>query len=132
MIRARVIIAEDHETTQDAIWRLLSGEYDVIEVVSDGRAAIDAVVTNRPDIAILDISMPVMNGITAARALRARYPELKIVLLSAYADQAYIDEAFRIGVHGYVLKDAMSRDLPQALQTVLSGDTYRPLMHVRM
>jgi DNA-binding NarL/FixJ family response regulator len=132
LIRARVIIAEDHETTQDAIWRLLSGEYDVIEVVSDGRAAIDAVVTNRPDIAILDISMPVMNGITAARALRARYPELKIVLLSAYADQAYIDEAFRIGVHGYVLKDAMSRDLPQALQTVLSGDTYRPLMHVRM
>lgn len=80
---------------------------------------------------LLDIGMPVMNGIAAAKILHADYPELKIIFVSTYAEQAYIDEAFRLGAQGYVLKNSMRRELSLALETVLAGETYRPAFAAR-
>lgn len=126
-----MIIAEDHKPAQDAIRNLIGREYDVICAVCDGQAAVEAVFANPPDVVLLDIAMPVMNGIRAAKILRANHPEVKIVFLSAYAEQAYIDEAFRLGAQGYVLKNSMCRELSLALRAVLAGDIYRPALVAR-
>lgn len=121
MTRARLIIAEDYEPTQAILRQLLERHYDVVAAVSNGRALLEAVEAYKPHGVVLDISMPVMNGIAAAKRLRPAHPEMKIIFVSAHSEQAYIDEAFKAGANTYILKNSIERELVKALESLLPG-----------
>ncbi len=125
MNRPRLLIAEDHPDTQDVLRELLEPDHDIVGLVSDGQAALDAAAKLDPDLVLLDISMPRLGGIAAARQLQRSMPALKFIFVTAHADPLYVDEAFRIGARGYVLKQAMISDLLDAVREVLAGGTYR-------
>lgn len=124
MKKPTVILADDHTLVLEGFRRLLETHCELLATVGDGQALLQAVARHRPDIVILDISMPVMNGIEAARALKSKYPGLKLVFVTMHADPAYIRAAFQAGASGYILKQSLSDELPQALHTVLQGQTY--------
>jgi len=92
--------------------------------VTDGKALITAAQNLRPDIIVVDISMPEMNGLSAAQAIRKTVPSAKFIVLSVHSDQAYVSEAFRVGVRGYVSKRAAAAELLTAIKQVLEGRTY--------
>lgn len=124
MKKPTVILADDHTLVLEGFRRLLETHCELLATVGDGRALLQAVTQHRPDIVILDISMPVMNGIEAARALKSKYPALKLVFVTMHADPAYIRAAFQAGASGYILKQSLGDELPQALHTVLQGQIY--------
>src|SRR4051794_5094779 len=102
MRKARLLIADDDVPTQGAIRELLESEYEVVAVAPDGKTALDLAEQHQPDVVILDIRMPVLSGIAVARKLMRRAPVTRIVFVSTYAEPDYIEEAFRLGAHGYV------------------------------
>ena len=124
MIKPSVILADDHTLVVEGFRRLLDDHCTLLTTVEDGKALLEAVEAHRPDIVILDISMPVMNGIDAGRALSARYPDLKLIYVTMHADPAYIKAAFQAGASAYILKRSLGEELTQALRTVLKGHTY--------
>ncbi|MCC6140180.1 MAG: response regulator transcription factor [Nitrospira sp.] len=124
MKKPTVILADDHTLVLEGFRRLLETQYELLAAVGDGQALLQAAAQHRPEIVILDISMPVMNGIEAARALQSQFPSMKLVFVTMHADPAYIRAAFQAGASGYVLKQSMGNELSQALQTVLQGQTY--------
>ena len=124
MKKPTVILADDHTLVLEGFRRLLETHCDLLATVGDGQALLHAVTQHRPDIVILDISMPVMNGIDAARALRAQSPSTKLVFVTMPADPAYIRAAFQTGASGYILKQSLGDELTQALHAVLRGHTY--------
>jgi len=123
--RPRLLIAEDHVATQEALRELLTPDHEIVALVRDGQAAIDAVDRLHPDVVLLDISMPVLGGMAAARRLHQRLPELKLIFVTVHADPLYLEEAFRVGARGYVVKQAMDAELAPAIAAVLAGGTYR-------
>jgi len=108
----------------EGVRRLLESKYDVVGTVADGKALIAAAQQLRPDIIVVDISMPEMNGLAAAQAIRKTVPSAKFIVLSVHSDQAYVSEAFRVGVKGYVSKRAAAAELLTAIKQVLDGRTY--------
>lgn len=124
MKKPTVILADDHTLVLEGFRRLLETHCELLATVGDGQALLQAVAQHRPDIVILDISMPVMNGIEAARALKSKYPALQLVFVTMHADPAYIRAAFQAGASGYILKQSLGDELPQALHTVLQGQIY--------
>ena len=124
MTRPTVILADDHTLVVEGFRRLLEEHCALIATVGDGRALLDAVARQTPDIVILDISMPVLNGIEAARQLKAAYPALKLVFVTMHADAAYIRAAFKAGASAYLLKGSLGEELGQALRTVQAGGYY--------
>lgn len=124
MKKPTVILADDHTLVLEGFQRLLETHCELLATVGDGHALLQAVAQHRPDIVILDISMPVMNGIEAARALKAKFPSIKLVFVTMHADPAYLRAAFQVGASGYILKQSLSDELTQALHTVLRGQTY--------
>jgi DNA-binding NarL/FixJ family response regulator len=120
----RLVIAEDYEPVQYLLRRLLEPSYDVAAVVGDGRVLLEAVEKHCPDVVLLDISMPLMNGITAARHLRKTHPEMKILFISAHEEKVYRDEALNAGANGYLLKSLLERDLLPAVACVVDGRIY--------
>jgi DNA-binding NarL/FixJ family response regulator len=124
MKKPTVILADDHTLVLEGFRRLLETHCELLATAGDGQALLQAVAQHRPDIVILDISMPVMNGIEAARALKSKYPALKLVFVTMHADPAYIRAAFQAGASGYILKQSLGDELPQALHTVLQGQIY--------
>ncbi|MEQ1792745.1 MAG: response regulator transcription factor [Nitrospira sp.] len=124
MKKPTVILADDHTLVLEGFRRLLETHCELLATVGDGQALLKAVAQHRPDIVILDISMPVMNGIEAARALHAQFPSTKLVFVTMHADPAYIRAAFQAGASGYILKQSLGEELTQALHTVLRGQTY--------
>lgn len=124
MKKPTVILADDHTLVLEGFRRLLETHCELLATVGDGHALLQAVTQHRPDIAILDISMPVMNGIEAARALRTQFPSTKLIFVTMHADPAYIRAAFQAGASGYILKQSLGNELTHALQTVLRGHTY--------
>jgi DNA-binding NarL/FixJ family response regulator len=105
--------------------RFLEPEYTIVGEAANGREAIEAAEQLRPDIALLDISMPVMGGFEAARVLRERLPETRIIFISQHADPNYAEEAFRLGAYGYVVKKAASTEVREAVRAVLAGGVFR-------
>ncbi len=129
MSRARILIADDHAPTREALARMLAPEYDVVAVVGDGLAAVSAAARLAPDLALLDISMPVMSGILAAQRLKQCSPAARIVFVTGHVEPAYVDAAFRLGADGYVLKQNLAAELVDAVHVVLAGGKYRsPLL----
>ncbi len=126
MKRIRVLLAEDHETVRQGL-RLLLGTQSDIEVVAEaanGRAAVESSRDYQPHVVILDISMPEMNGLAAARAIREAAPDVGIVALTRHDDEAFVHELMAAGANGYVLKQSQSAELLNAVRAVARGEHY--------
>ena len=126
MNKLRIIIAEDHETVRDGL-KLIVESQDDMEVVGeagDGRKAIELAQELKPDIVLMDVSMPVLNGLTASAKLTRVMPEIKILTLTRHTDEAYLQELLQAGVSGYVLKQSTSAELVRAIRAVAKGDKY--------
>ena len=124
MDRPRILLADDHEAFRAVAARLLEPEFEVVKTVGDGQAAIDAAASLDPDILVLDISMPVLNGIEAARRLTAAGSAAKIVFLTVNRDVDSARAALAAGALGYVIKDRLVADLPVALSEALAGRSF--------
>jgi len=122
--RPRVLLADDHPLFLDGVRRLLENSYEVVGTAADGQALVLAAQQLRPDIIVVDISMPEMNGLAAAQVIHKTVPSAKFIVLSVHSDQAYVNEAFRVGVRGYVSKRAAAAELLTAIKQVLEGRTY--------
>ena len=121
-----VLLADDHPAILDKLSQLLSHDFEIAGAVSDGAAAVAAVARLHPDIVVMDISMPVMDGIHAMREIRKMGLDSKIVVLSALDDPAFVTCTFESGGDGYVLKSRMNSDLVFALREVLAGRIFQP------
>jgi len=124
MRKASILVADDHTLFVEALQKVLEPEFDLVGSVADGRALLDAAPRLDPDIILLDLSMPLLNGIDAAQQLRRLAPGAKLVFLSMHGDPTYVTEAFRAGASGYVLKRASAVELLLAIRTALRGQTY--------
>ena len=121
----RVLIADDNEFVRQGLTDLLSASGDLVVVAacSDGSEVLDAAQRSRPDVFLLDISMPVVDGLEAARRLRAVHPEARVMMLTARPSSTSIDEAHRLGIAGFMSKTDDPGDLLDALRLVASGGT---------
>jgi len=124
MNRPRVLLADDHTLVLDGFRKLLEDHCEIVGAVEDGRALLEAAERCQPDVITLDISMPQLNGIDAARRLRKIAPQAKLIFVTMHADQAYISEAFKSGASGYLLKRSAGSELVQAIHTVMNGNYY--------
>jgi len=124
MNRPRVLLADDHNLLLDGIKLMLEPEFDLVGCVSDGRALLDAAQDLKPDLILLDISMPVLNGIDAAVQLRKLLPTAKLIFVTMHGDADFVIEAFRAGAMGYVIKRAAASELLTAIREVLNGNHY--------
>ena len=126
MKKIRVVLAEDHESVRQGL-RLLLETKDDIEIVADasnGRIALDRVKALKPDVAVLDLAMPEMNGLAATKAIKQAAPLVNVVALTRHADDAYVQELLSAGASGYVLKQSPIEELLKAIRTVASGERY--------
>jgi DNA-binding NarL/FixJ family response regulator len=120
----RVLLADDHQSFLAVVTRLLQPEFQVVKTVSDGEALIDEAAKLTPEVIVLDISMPKLNGIQAARQLKAAGSTAKIVFLTVHEDQDYVRGALAAGAHGYVVKARLASDLLLALREVLASGSF--------
>jgi DNA-binding NarL/FixJ family response regulator len=124
MKRPRLLLADDHTLLLEGIRLMLEPEFELVGSVEDGQALLAAAETLKPDVILLDISMPVLNGIDAARRLRKIVPSSKLIFLTMHGDADYVSEAFRVGASGYLLKRAAASELVTAIREVLKGHHY--------
>jgi DNA-binding NarL/FixJ family response regulator len=124
MKRPRVLLADDHRLLREAFARLLEPGCDVVGAVADGRALLAAASELHPDIVVLDIAMPLLNGLDAARQLKHLMPEVKVIFLTVSEDSDLASQAFRAGASGYLLKNSAASELLQAIQEVAQGRSY--------
>lgn len=126
MMKPRILIADDHSIVLAGLCKLVEadGEGEVVGTVEDGRALVEEAQKLRPDIILLDISMPLLNGLDAARQIGKLMPECKLIMLTMHASPAYAAEAFKAGVSGYLIKRSAASELKQAIQAVLRGQHY--------
>jgi DNA-binding NarL/FixJ family response regulator len=122
--RTRVLLADDHLMLVEALKKVLEEEYDVVGSVGDGLALLNAAERLRPDVVVLDIAMPLLNGLDAARQLRNNLPAAKLVFLTMNEDPYLVGEAFRAGASAYLLKQGAALELTVAISDVLKGKTY--------
>jgi len=125
MQSTRLLIADDDAAIRAMIRDFLENGCEIVGEAENGLEAVNAAEQLHPDIVLLDISMPVMGGFTAAKQLKQRMPSLAIIFVTQYPDPAYIEEAFRLGASGYVLKGSAVRDLVPAIDEVRAGGTFR-------
>jgi DNA-binding NarL/FixJ family response regulator len=124
MNRPRVLLADDHTLLLEAFEKLLIDEFDVVGAVSDGRALVAAVATLRPDVVVVDVSMPLLNGIDATRQIKQAQPETRIIILTMNEDPDLAAEAFRAGASGYLLKRSAASELGTAIREVMKRRSY--------
>ncbi len=121
----RVVLADDHAVVRKGIREFLEAEDDiqVVAEAADGAEAVSLVAEHRPDVAVLDIQMPVMTGIDATRHIKAKHPDVRVLVLTAYDDDPYIFALLQAGASGYMLKTADSRELVHAVRAVYRGES---------
>ena len=124
MSRPRVLVADDHRIVAEGLSSLLEPTFELVGIVENGRELVEAAGKLHPDVIVADISMPLLNGIEAARQLKQRGERAKIVLLTMHSDVTYATRAFDAGASGFVLKHAASSELITAIEEVLKGRTY--------
>ncbi len=124
MEKARVLIADDHKLLLQAFEKLLQPDYDVVGTVGDGRALLRAAQELKPDVVVLDIAMPKLNGLIAAERLKKEMPSVKFIFLTVNEDADIASEALRIGASGYLLKNSAASELFSAIEAALRGRTY--------
>ncbi|MBU0984601.1 MAG: response regulator transcription factor [candidate division Zixibacteria bacterium] len=122
----RILLADDHKLLIDGLRSLLDKQpaLEVVGVAKDGLEATELAMSLRPDVVLLDISMPRQNGIDAARNILRDLPGTKIVMLSMHADRKFIQEALRVGAHGYILKESAAEEVIQAVDAVRKGEFF--------
>ena len=124
MSKPRVLLADDHSLVLEGFRRILERQCDLVGMVEDGRALIEAAQRTQPDIVILDVSMPLLNGIDAATQLKKLQPATKLIFVTMHDDADYVRSAFEAGASGYLLKRSAVDELEQAIRTVWTGNTY--------
>ena len=124
MTRIQVVLADDHAAVAEKVRRTVCEECDVVAAVEDGKQAVAAVLALDPDILVIDISMPVLDGLQAARDLQKAKCRAKIVFLTIHEDHDYVDAAFSAGAVGYVTEARLSTDLVPAILEAMQGRTF--------
>jgi DNA-binding NarL/FixJ family response regulator len=124
MAPARVILADDHAVLGEAFRKLLEPHYEVVGIVADGRALVEAAPQLKPDVIVVDIGMPLMNGLEAGLRLKDLMPTTKLIFLTMNEDPDLAVEAMRRGASGYLLKSSAASELIRAIQVALKGKTY--------
>jgi DNA-binding NarL/FixJ family response regulator len=124
MRRPRLLLADDHTLLLEGIRLLLEPEFDLVGSVEDGQALLAAARALKPDIILLDISMPILNGIDAAHKLRKLEPSARLIFLTMHSDPDFVTAAFRAGAKGYLLKRAAATELLTAIREVMKGNHY--------
>jgi DNA-binding NarL/FixJ family response regulator len=124
MGRPRILLADDHALLLGAFEKLLSAECDIVGQVSDGRTLVAAAEQLKPDIVVLDILMPVLNGLEAARQLKQKLKNVKVIFLTMNEDSDIAAEAFRLGASAYLLKRSAASELMTAIREVMQGRSY--------
>jgi DNA-binding NarL/FixJ family response regulator len=124
MKRPTVLLADDHDIVAEGLRRVLETNYDVVGVVSNGRSLLTAAQQLQPDVIVVDVSMPLLNGIEAARRIHKTSEKIKIVFLSIHPDIGYVTEAFRAGGSAYVSKISAGAEILTAVRSALQGKTY--------
>ncbi|MDY6970813.1 MAG: response regulator transcription factor [Thermodesulfobacteriota bacterium] len=126
MDKIRVLLAEDHTIVRKGIHSLLDGEtnIDVIGEAGDGRDALKKVEQLRPDVVVMDIAMPVLNGLEATRRIKKLFPEIKVLILTVHTNEEYIFQVLRAGASGYLVKQAAPAELISGIKAVWRGDSF--------
>jgi DNA-binding NarL/FixJ family response regulator len=121
-----IILADDHHIMREGLRALLDAQanFSVIGEAGDGRSAVKTIIDRKPDVAVMDVSMPSLNGIDATRQIATGSTKTKIIALSMYADRRYIDGMLKAGAFGYLLKNCVTKELVTAINTVVEGNIY--------
>lgn len=126
MPKLRLLLGDDHTLVRHGLLKLLEEQpaWEVVAEVGDGREAVRAAIALKPDVVILDIAMPLLNGIDAAQQILRRVPSTRILMLSMHSDEAYVTRALQAGATGYILKDSAGKDLLKAVEAVAAGRAF--------
>jgi DNA-binding NarL/FixJ family response regulator len=120
----RILLADDHVLVAEGIQKLLEPEFELVGIVADGRSLVAAAAKLQPDLVVVDISLPLLNGLDASQQLKKNNPNLKIIVLTMHSEPNFVTQAFRVGVSGYVLKQSVGSELVQAIREVIKGRTF--------
>jgi len=123
-MKLRVLIADDHRLVVEGLAKILEGECELVGSVNNGRELLAAAVAQNPDVILLDITMPLLNGVEAARQIKREKPNIKIIFVTMQLNRDYVREAFEAGASGYVLKQAAASELIMAIQEVRNGQFF--------
>jgi two-component system, NarL family, response regulator NreC len=126
MRKIRILLADDHKLMRSGLRVLLEQQpgFNVVGEASDGREAVSLVASHKPDVLVMDIGMPSLNGIEAAAQITQAHPQIAVVMLSMHSDESYVLRALKAGAKGYLLKDSAEADLIRAVQAVADGKSY--------
>jgi len=126
MAPLRILLADDHTVVRQGLRKVLEErpEWQVVAEAGDGHEAVRLAELHKPDVAVLDVAMPLLNGIEATRRIAKRVPHTRILVLSMYSDEAYVTQMMKAGATGYLLKDSAGVDLLEAVQAVAQGKSY--------
>jgi two-component system response regulator NreC len=126
MPKLRLLLADDHTLVRQGLRKILEErhEWEVVEEVGDGREAVRAALAQKPDVAIIDAAMPLLNGIDATQQIVRRVPETRVLMLSMHSDEAYLTRALQAGATGYILKDSAGKDLLKGVEAVAAGQPF--------
>jgi DNA-binding NarL/FixJ family response regulator len=124
--KLRLLLGDDHTLMRQGLRKILEErpEWEVIAEVGDGREAVKKCMALKPDVAVLDVGMPLLNGIDATQQIVRKVPETKVLVLSMYSDEAYVTRALQAGATGYMLKDSAGKDLLKGIASVAAGQAY--------
>jgi two-component system response regulator NreC len=124
MTKIKVLLADDHTILRDGIRALIDGQDDMVVIgeAEDGQSAVRLVTRLTPDVVVMDIAMPLLNGLEATRQIRRDFPQIKVLILTMHENEEYIRQVLAAGALGYVLKDAAARDLLGAIRAVNNGE----------
>lgn len=124
MATKKILLADDHSLILDGIRKLIESRYEIVGVADNGSALVRLATHTKPDLVLLDVSMPILNGIDAAREIRKLHPKAKLVFISMHENAVYVRKALEAGASGYVLKTAASEELLTAIDRVCRGGTF--------
>lgn len=122
----KIVLADDHRITRDGLRLMLDQQpgFQVVGETGDGREAVELAAELMPDVIVMDLTMPSLNGVEATRQVKAHNPDVKVIVLSMHVERQFVSEALSAGASGYLLKDSPSEELIKAIQTVIKGDPY--------
>jgi DNA-binding NarL/FixJ family response regulator len=122
--RPRIVLADDHQMLVDALKRVVEPQCEVVGTAGDGRELLEAAARLRPEVVVLDIAMPLLNGLDAARHLKRTMPKVKLIFMTMNEEPDLVGEAFRAGASGFLLKQGAAVELTEAIERVLKGGSY--------
>ena len=124
MKQARILLADDYAPTRESFEAALAPHFEIVATVANGRDLVEAALRLKPELIILDITMPLLNGIRAAREIRKSLPETKLLFVTMHTSSAYVQAAFKVGGTGYLVKSSAREEILAAVVKVLEGETY--------